>query len=168
MQSPVFVVRKTKASKPLTHHFAAFLPERNAKGEDVIAPIISQAFIVAAGFDLCHRPCAGVLQSLQRRRVFHFNHQARVRIVRFHQNVTEALREVLPSPSRTTNGCILRIGCICMGFRLRSVCYTQYIVVYAYIYIQYIGFPPPNPFPCNQHSDRKTVTDPKSNRFFNR
>ena len=48
---------------------------------------------------------------------------------------------VLPSPSRTTNGFILCIGCICMGFRLRSVCYAQYIVVFMYIHIQYIGFP---------------------------
>ena len=28
-----------------------------------------------------------------------------------------------------------------MVFRLRLVCNTQYIVVFAYIYIQYIGFP---------------------------
>ena len=41
---------------------------------------------------------------------------------------------------RVMNGFIRYIGCICMGFRLRSVRNTQYIVVYMYFYIQYIGF----------------------------
>ena len=40
-----------------------------------------------------------------------------------------------------TKGFIGDIGCWDMVFRLRLVCNTQYIVVFAYIYIQYIGFP---------------------------
>ena len=49
-----------------------------------------------------------------------------------------------------------------------SLQYTIYCSLCVYLHTIYRLSLPPNPCPSNQHSDRKTVTDPKSNRFFNK
>ena len=49
-----------------------------------------------------------------------------------------------------------------------SLLYTIYCSLYVNLHTIYRFSLPSNPCPSNQHSDSKTVTAPKLNRFFNR
>ena len=73
------------------HYFTAFLMEGNPESKNILAAFITKQSIIPAICDLLHSLVTSSRQTGNACRIFHLDDNARVRIVRFNGNVTEAI-----------------------------------------------------------------------------